>query len=334
MNNIADIVSADIIHAHMKKSKFILKNFAYANVTLFNKEEKTLIGKALQKVNFGKEFYMHKGIFTLVTKRASGHIGIEYIVVQSSKCLDNVQKIKNKITYAAIITAFLIILISVFLSYIFLKPIKDKMHEIEEFVKDTTHELNTPITALMMSTSKLKNKMKYDQKTLQNISISTKQLYDIYASLSYLSFDNKSEEATLTAFHTVVKEDIAYFDELLSKKRITVDADLQKCFINIAPTKAKMLINNLLSNAIKYSKPNTIIKIKTAQHSLIIEDEGIGIAQNKINTVFKRFTRANSYAGGFGVGLHIVETIVKEYGFKISIESQEHVGTKITITFS
>jgi len=334
MNNIADIVSADIIHAHMNNSKFTLKNFAYANVALFDKKKKVIFGKTLQKVDFSKEFYMHKGIFTLVTKRASGHLGIEYIAVQSSKCLDNIQKIKNKIAYAVIITAFLIILIALFLSYIFLKPIKDKMHEIEEFVKDTTHELNTPITALMMSTSKLKNNMQYDEKTLQNISISTKQLYDIYASLSYLSFDNKSEEAALTAFHTVVKEDIAYFDELLSKKRIKVDANLQECSINIAPTKAKMLINNLLSNAIKYSRPDTTIKITTSQSSLIVEDEGIGIAKDKLNTIFERFARANSYAGGFGVGLHIVETISKEYGFKISIDSKENIGTKITISFT
>jgi len=318
----------------MKNSKLVLKKFTYADVILFDENEKPLVGKTLQKVDFSKEFYMHNSVFTLVTKRAAGHLGIKYIAVQSSKCLDNIQKIKNEIAYAVIITAFLIILIAVFLSYIFLKPIKDKMHEIEEFVKDTTHELNTPITALMMSTSKLKNKMQYDEKTLQNISISTKQLYDIYASLSYLSFDNKSEAATLTAFHTVVEEDIAYFDELLSKKRITIDANLQESFVNIAPTKAKMFINNLLSNAIKYSKPNTTIKITTSQNFLIVEDEGIGIAQNKINRVFERFTRANSYAGGFGVGLHIVESITKEYGFKISIESQVNVGTKITITFA
>ena len=334
MNNIADIVSADIIHAHMNKKKFHLKHFSYAHVILFDKNKKILAGKPLQKVDFTKEFYMREGVFTLVTKRASGHLGIEYIVVQSSKCLENIQKIKNEIAYAVIMTALLIIIIAVVLSYIFLKPIRDKMHEIEEFVKDTTHELNTPITALMMSTSKLKSTMHYDEKTLQNISISTKQLHDIYASLSYLSFDNKSEEATSTAFDDVVKESIAYFHELLSKKRITVDAHLQECFVTIAPTKAKMLIGNLLSNAIKYSKPDTSIKITTTPHSLVVEDEGIGIAQNKIRTIFKRFTRANSYAGGFGVGLHIVGSIAKEYGFKITVESQINKGTKITVKFT
>ncbi len=333
MNHIADRVSAEIIHAHMKKEEFKLKAFEYAKVALFNKDKKLIDGEFIQNVDFSKDFYMRDGLFTLVSRRAAGHMDVEYIVVQSSKCIDNVAKIKNKIAYAVIITAFLIIVIAVFLSYIFLKPLKDKMHEIEEFVKDTTHELNTPITALMMSTSRLKNRDKCEEKILQNISISTKQLYDIYASLSYLSFDNKSEDAQATAFDKVVQEDITYFQELLTKKNITVLTELHKCSITIAPTKAKMLINNLLSNAIKYSTPNSTIKITTTANTLVIQDEGIGIKKEKLEHIFKRFVRANSYAGGFGVGLNIVEGIVKEYNFKLKIDSKEGVGTKITITF-
>jgi len=333
MNHIADEVSAQIIHAAMKKERLKLKNFEYGRVALFSKEKKLLQGSVVQQVDFSKEFYMKNGVFTLVSRRAAGHLGIEYIVVQSAKCIDNVAKIKNQIAYAVIVTAFLIITIAVFLSYMFLKPIRDKMQEIEEFVKDTTHELNTPITALMMSTSRLKNQEKCNEKVLQNISISTKQLYDIYASLSYLSFDNKSEDAVVTAFDEVVKEDISYFHELISKKNITIETDLQPCSITIAPTKAKMLINNLLSNAIKYSTPNSRIKITTTNKSLTVEDEGIGIAKEKLQHIFNRFVRANSYAGGFGVGLSIIDTIVKEYGYKISIDSTENVGTKITIEF-
>jgi two-component system OmpR family sensor kinase len=276
---------------------------------------------------------MKDGIFTLVTKRAAGHLDVEYIVVQSSKCISNVSKIKNKIAYAVIITAVLIILIAIFLSYIFLKPLKDKMHEIESFVKDTTHELNTPITALMMSTSRLKSQERCTPKLLQNISISTKQLYDIYASLTYLSFDNKSEDAIPTAFDNVITEDIAYFEELLEKKDITLTTDLQECIISIAPTKAKMLINNLLSNAIKYSTPHSSIFIQTREGSFLIRDHGIGIDKEKIQHIFKRFVRANSYAGGFGVGLNIVESIVKEYGFRLDITSHKGEGTTITIDF-
>ena len=64
-----------------------------------------------------------------------------------------------------------------------------------------------------------------------------------------------------------------------------------------------------------------------------IEDEGIGIASDKLESIFKRFSRANSYAGGFGVGLSIVDEISKRYNYSIDIISKEQIGTKISITF-
>ncbi|HFB53459.1 MAG TPA: HAMP domain-containing histidine kinase [Sulfurimonas autotrophica] len=333
MNHIADIVSAEVIHSQMEKRPFKLQRFKRATVALYDKNHKLLYGMSVQKIDFNKEFYMKDGVFTLVSQRTAGHLNVQYVVVQSNECVKNVEKIKNKIAYAVIITGTLIILIAIFLSYIFLKPIKEKMEEIETFVKDTTHELNTPITALMMSTSRIKSKKEYDEKIVKNISISTKQLYDIYASLSFLSFDTKSEEAQRLYFDDVIKEDLAYFHELLEKKKIKVKTNLERCPITIAPTKAKMLINNLLSNAIKYSKPNTIITITTTAKSFSIEDEGIGIDEEKLEVIFERFVRANSYAGGFGVGLNIVDSIVKEYGYTIDIVSKKNKGTKITLHF-
>ena len=76
-----------------------------------------------------------------IAKRTVGHLGIEYVVVQSSECMQNVVKLKNQILYTAIIVGVIIIFIAVMLSYMFLKPLKDKMQEIENFVKDTSHEL-------------------------------------------------------------------------------------------------------------------------------------------------------------------------------------------------
>jgi len=333
MNHIADVVSSNIVHSAMNGIPYKLEMFDKAAISLFDKNKHFIDGMLVQELDFSQMFYMKDGVFTLISARTAGHSGIEYVVVQSSECIKNIDILKNTVAYTVIITAVLIILIAIFLSYIFLKPIRDKMEEIEEFVKDTTHELNTPITALMMSTSRIKNKKIYDEKIVQNISISTKQLYEIYSSLSFLSFDHQSEEAVTLSFNLVVHESVAYFSELLEKKNITIDVKLQECNISIAPTKAKMLINNLLSNAIKYSHPNTKITVITTPNSFTIIDEGIGIKEDKLHTIFKRFVRASSYAGGFGVGLNIVQSILKEYDFKITIDSIENKGTTIKLLF-
>jgi len=333
MNHTADIISSKIIHAHMQGKAYTLPLTQDASIALLDKNKKLIDGIIIQKVDFSKIFYMKNGIFTLISKRTAGHLNVEYVIVQSSECVSNIAIIKNKIAYTVIFTALLIIIIAIFLSYIFLKPLKDKMQEIEEFVKDTTHELNTPITALMMSTSRIKSKKIYDEKIVKNISISTKQLYDIYSSLSFLSFDNSSEKKEKLLFNEVVNESKEYFYELLEKKDITVISNLNECPLTITPTKAKMLINNLLGNAIKYSHPKSSIRLETSQNSFTIEDEGIGIKKEKLDLIFKRFTRATSYSGGFGVGLNIVESIVNEYGYKIKIDSTQGVGTSVQLTF-
>lgn len=333
MNHIADLVSAKIIYAAMHKEEFTLQKIKDVSISLLDKDKRLLKGMIIQKINFKEIFSMENGIFTLISSRTAGHLGVEYVIVQSSECVNNIKMIKNKIAYTVIITAFLIIIITIFLSYIFLKPLKDKMQEIEEFVKDTTHELNTPITALLMSVSRIKSKKIYDEKIVNNISISAKQLYDMYASLSFLSFDNKSESIIKVAFHDMVKESQKCFQQLSEKKSITIISHLNECNIDIAPTKAKMLINNLLSNAIKYSRPNTKITLRTTHKSFSVQDEGVGINQKKLSSIFKRFVRASNDAGGFGVGLNIVDGIIKEYAYKIYIDSTEGKGTKITIEF-
>ena len=334
MNNIADTISADVINAHMQGSEFQLKIFKGYSIALFDKNKNLKYGQIIQKVDFSKMYYMDGLTFTLTSHRTAGHLGIDFVVIQSNQCTSNIMKMKNKVIVTSIFIGILIIIIAVILSTMFLRPIKEKMQEIEGFVKDTTHELNTPITALMMSTSRAKSKQIYDEKIMKNISISTKQLYDIYSSLSFLSFDKSSEKAIELNFVDVIEESINYFDELLDKKHINLEFTSSTCRLNIAPTKAKMLINNLLSNAIKYSLPNSKISLHVEENSFTIKDEGIGIAKDKLDTIFERFTRANSYAGGFGVGLNIVDNIAKEYNYKVDIVSKENIGTTITIKFS
>ena len=334
MNNIADTISADVINAHMKGTEFKLKMFKGYSVALFDKDNNIKYGQIIQKVDFSKMYYMDGLTFTLTSHRTAGHLGIESVVVQSNQCTSNVMEMKNKVIITSIFIGIIIIIIAVILSTMFLRPIKEKMQEIEGFVKDTTHELNTPITALMMSTSRAKSKKVYDEKIMKNISISTKQLYEIYSSLSFLSFDKSAQKAIDLDFVEVIEESIKYFDELLDKKHIDLNFTSSTCRLHIAPTKAKMLINNLLSNAIKYSLPNSKISLHVEQNSFTIKDEGIGIAKDKLDIIFERFTRANSYAGGFGVGLNIVDSIIKEYKYKVDIVSKENKGTVITIKFS
>jgi two-component system, OmpR family, sensor kinase len=333
MNNTSNIIISDVVYAHMMKKDFVLRTFPDATVALFDANKTLKYGKLLQEVDLSKDYYKENTTFSLISKTLAGHLGLEYTVIQNNQCAMNISKLKTSVLYTTIVVGLIIILIAVILSYIFLKPIRDKMHEIENFIKDTTHELNTPISALMMSTSRAKEKKIYDEKIITNISISAKQLYEIYSSLTFLNFDTASEKAQDLNFADVVHHSLDYFSELIEKKKITLELDIQSCPLHISHSKAKMLINNLLSNAIKYSAPRTKISIEVKKDYLRVVDEGIGIAQDKIDSIFTRFARASDYAGGFGIGLSIVDNIAKEYGYSIDIQSKEHHGTQVIINF-
>ncbi len=63
----------------------------------------------------------------------------------------------------------------------------------------------------------------------------------------------------------------------------------------------------------------------------MIEDTGKGISKENLNRLFERYSRFDKSVGGFGIGLNIVSLIAKEYNFKIEVESEVDIGTKVKI---
>jgi len=99
MNHIADVVSSHVIKAQMKKTVFELDIFPMANVSLLDINKRTVYGSLAKKIDFSSAFYMNDGSFTLISQRTTGHLGIKYVVVQSSECMSNIEILKNKIFY-------------------------------------------------------------------------------------------------------------------------------------------------------------------------------------------------------------------------------------------
>jgi two-component system OmpR family sensor kinase len=113
---------------------------------------------------------------------------------------------------------------------------------------------------------------------------------------------------------------------------IEIETNIKKnVIINIDKNDALRLIDNLISNAIKYNKPNGNINIKIDENQFVIQDSGVGIDKKDMSKITKRFKRANSSEGGFGIGLDIVNQVVKSYGYKLEIESKRDIGTKVRI---
>ncbi|MFA6192932.1 MAG: HAMP domain-containing sensor histidine kinase [Sulfurimonas sp.] len=319
LQHLADSVSSLIIHAQMSGTPLTLPKA--------EKDYDYILVPTTEKRVFESSYFEKDGNKILVSSAPQEHLAIQYVVVRTSEYNKKLEKLQKEILITMTIVFLVIAVISWLLSKLFMQPIHEKMNQIEQFIQDISHELNTPITALQMSSKRAMQKGVYDEKILKNISISTKQLYSIYQSLAYLNFRMPEQEVELIELKPLLNRTIEYYSELSEAKNITIDANINASALKIIDTRAELLFSNLLSNAIKYSMPNTTITVTLTKSFFSIEDEGVGIETEKLQEIFKLYKRSSNLAGGFGIGLSIVKQICDEFGIKVEVTSELGKGS-------
>ena len=206
---------------------------------------------------------------------------------------------------------------------------------LDRFIKDTTHELNTPIAAIL-SNIQMINKDNIDEKLakkINRIEIGAKTISNIYEDLTFVSLNNQiiSNNEKLY-FSQILNQRVDFFKSIASSKKIEFILDIKDdIFIVCDVKKLSKLIDNILSNAIKYNKFQGFIKVTLKDKILIIEDSGKGMSKDNLSNLFTRYKRFDKSVGGFGIGLNIVSLIAKEYDLKIDVISKIDVGTRIKI---
>jgi two-component system OmpR family sensor kinase len=263
------------------------------------------------------------------------YLGANYLFIKMNY-YDSISSIKKQILSVILIVILILILSSFLIAKIVIKPLESNFKLLDRFIKDTTHELNTPISTILGNIEMLELD-KIDEKNLKKINrikIASQTISTIYDDLSFLLLNNKQasndEEVDVKE---VLKDIIEYFSLQSKLKKIDIRTYLgdKNSTIIIDKTKLQRLIDNLLSNAIKYSKINSKIIITLADKSLIIEDFGRGMSQENIKDIFTRYKRFDESVGGFGIGFSIIKSIIDEYDLKIDIKSELNHGTKVTI---
>ena len=335
LQHISDVKSGDIIVSHMTKKKLKKREIPTdIELALISTEGEIISGKIhMNKLPKEAGYFKENGYEIFVSDAPREHLGIKYVVAQSSALEKSLSQLQHLVVTVMLIVAFVLAIIAWVLSKLFMKPLHQKVEQIERFINDVTHELNTPITALSMSTNQALKKGECTTKTLNNISISTKQLYDIYSSLTYLNFTHKEEVDEVIDIAEVLQKSIQYYNPLCESKRINLEVHVESFIFTMPESQLKLLYGNLIGNAIKYSPTRSTIKLTIKDGVFSIKDEGIGIEKDKQNTVFEKFNRSTEYSGGFGVGLSIVKSICDEYSITIELDSVLNEGTEFKLYF-
>jgi len=301
-------------------------------ISSYNKKIDKVYGNTETKPSFTKLIVKKDNHLVLIDNSVLGHLGIYYIVIEEHTLFNQLNELKFNILVFFLLIYLIIALIGIYLAKLFLRPIKEERIKLNNFIKDTTHELNTPITALLMSTES----ENLSKKQVQRVKLSAQKISEVYKDLTYLFLENHTlnKETIPISINEIIDEQLIYFEPLLLKKKINITKDINSFDYIINKNDFVRLFNNIISNSIKYNDINGNISILlTNNGELKISDNGIGIEKTKIDNVCNRYYRATNEQGGFGIGLNIVRNICKRYDIKIAIDSVFHKGTTFTFSF-
>ncbi|MBN2869477.1 MAG: HAMP domain-containing histidine kinase [Campylobacterales bacterium] len=311
------------------------EDLAY-RTALYGYDQELLVGNLRQShYNFDENIALHNGFVHLIIPLSPYGLGEYYLVFETTDDeLWKSQTLRNALLFGSAL--FLLFAVLGFtLSRLFLRPMNDAIALLDDFIKDTTHELNTPVSAILTNIEALQESElpPAAAKKLNRIAIASRTISTLYDDLTYLILNHDlAVRDTQLDLSALLNERLEYFRHRIEQKQITLTLDIDpEVILFIDTTKATRLVDNLLSNAIKYNKMGGGITVALHPGRLCIEDNGIGIPETMIARIFERYTRADKSVGGFGIGLHIVAMIAKEYHLHIDVESEEKKGTKICV---
>ena len=212
----------------------------------------------------------------------------------------------------------------------------------DEFISNVTHEMNTPLTSIHGYAELLDaGGLNDEQKALayKTILAQSERLTNLIACIiNYSEIDSDDLPSYEVNFSSLARETLSALKPEADKRNVSIVENIDDNVIILSRHEyLDELFGNLVRNAIKYNKDGGKVTVTLNRNSLVVEDTGIGIAEENKEKVFSRFfTVDKSHGGkngGFGLGLAVVRKICRKSGWKLSLESTLGEGSKFTVTF-
>ena len=228
-----------------------------------------------------------------------------------------------------------------------LRVAKEKAENLDRlksaFLANMSHEIRTPLNALVGFASLLieSDDKKERQDYVDIMQENTELLLQLISDILDLS---KIEAGTLdfTMDHLDIKsfcEDIMRNYDIKEDKPVPVllAPDLPEYYIYTDKKRLMQVITNFINNALKFTNEGQIMleyryKAESNEIEFAVTDTGMGIAPDKVDQVFDRFVKLNSFSKGTGLGLSICRSIIEHLGGTIGAESEMGVGSRFWFT--
>ena len=221
---------------------------------------------------------------------------------------------------------------------------QEKLIAEHEMLLDTiSHDIKTPLTSLSLTIEMLK---KVPEKGMERFPILLEKVENSLHNMQQIIGELTSARLNEHRFQAV--EELLDFEHIMEDVRLALAPQIEeseavvKSNIGVSEIvfvrrKLRSMMYNLVGNAVKYKSPDrkpeiNISTVKKGDFMVInIADNGTGIAAQDLKTIFSKYHRLTEVVEGSGVGLYLVNEIVKNSGGTITVESELGKGSVFTI---
>ena len=221
-----------------------------------------------------------------------------------------------------------------------------------EFLANVSHELRTPLNAIlgfsetmqMKTFGEIENPQYSDYiNYIHSSGIHLLSLINDILDLSRVESGHQHLNEKNIPVKTIVDEVMTLVSRYpnADKKHFSVELETKAESLFADERIVKQILLNLLSNAIKFTHDDGQISLRVfdfrKQLAFEVEDNGIGIAADKIDGLFSPFTQVENIFtrahAGSGLGLSLVKHLIELHGGKVEMKSEEGQGTRVTVYF-
>lgn len=205
------------------------------------------------------------------------------------------------------------------------------------FLANMSHEIRTPLNAiigfsnLLCTTEDIQEKLEFTE-IIENNNTLLLQLINDILDISKIEAGRMDFTFTDVNINQLMSEieQSSRMRPHSENVRIEFTERMPKCIIRTERNRITQVITNFVNNALKFTKEGSItLGYKACQEGLyfFVKDTGCGIPEDKIESVFGRFVKLNSFEQGTGLGLSICETIIEKLNGKIGVKSKVNEGS-------
>jgi ligand-binding sensor domain-containing protein/signal transduction histidine kinase len=215
--------------------------------------------------------------------------------------------------------------------------------ELDAFLYSASHDLVAPLKSVLglVNLARVENSNQSLNSYFDHIETTVRKLEGVIHTLMQHSYNAKGvSQKQEIDMNALVRESISELQFMPEAKRLKFELALNDAIVKTDIPRMKIILSNLIGNAIKYHDPRkevntvSIQYVRNGQHwKLVLQDNGIGIQESRMNRIFDMFYRATESAKGSGLGLYIVKETVERLEGEIKVESEYGFWTRFTLTF-